>query len=1184
MGATVATWSKIAIVVALVGVAVIAIATAGDSVRVRTFAQGTGVNAAASCGTGNPLHGRTQGVVDAIVERLRSDGVLNASADCSDVTNSHLSGIRGELDVSGRGLTQLRANDFLGLSGFFFWRVNLNDNEIVTLPANAFTGMSQLQTLKLRNNKVTTIESGAFNGTGRLSTIELHNNRISTLAANAFSGIRSTNQVSLDMPGNEISSLPSNIFSSLRLRRLNLSDNYLKSNQLGFLTTTQQSLGNLYLDSNLLTSDGSGPDPDLPTNIFGGHGQFAFQRNLRLNGNKIEELPSGVFNGMSGIKSIDLSDNRITRLQAGALNGLTWVASNWDGGVLKLTGNPIASVEVGAFNGGACASAPSWMNFTGTNCIHYLHLDDTVLESLPAGAFSGMNELRQLHLNGGRLTTIPSALYSGLSKITTVSLHGNRIVSLPAAAFMDLQDLGTLDLRGNMLTSLPTEVFSGLPTHDSGANMGLLERPTSVDVRGNSLGATAIAMLTALFPAGHDIKTGALPTTTPRTAGPDDGMRETAARCGASHILTGRTAEVVYSIMRGAYGQAGDWSALTALNHPMYNRYWDSTLAAHQTRYGSTPSAGDPPAVYPALCNLMTANDLLRVSSLSVNTNVKSLESDDFSGLSNLVSLSIYSSTNGHGFRELPGGIFDGLTKLRALTVRGSNLMSLRARVFNRLSDLRTLDLSYNLLTTLPSGVFDQLTQLHTLSLNDNRLSSLPSALFAKLTDLGRLWMQRNDLDAEDIPAGTFNGLSRVREISLRSNNFDSLYIDVFVNQGLSMLKTLRISERTVGRSTDAEFAEFEQTLPSLVRLDRAPGVEVVEPTATPTITPTPTVTPTLEPVQEPIVTRIEPLVRSLTITGGTEVRLSFALYNYRGRLDNNLSTHRLLRIVWTTSDGGSFSESPSEGANGDGEVNDREVVWHAPAAPGRHTVMASLHPPGSCNGDARECTAEFHINVTGVPATLTPGPTPCATLGLVPSTVFGVDGNTYAPVSPRDGGEFTGDGVWITASRGALTGCGYIGIRGHELPGQAPSTIGHWATDGPRYAIDVVDPSGNMLPRYTTVRPVDVCVPLPDRFRSMLSDLRLLGEAAGGMQELTSKVRRHPTEGFKVCGAVSEFPAVVVAASRGLSSVTALPTPTPAAEVPPTGGDAPNGAYVMLAFVLGVLVLTGIGRIWQDN
>ena len=61
-----------------------------------------------------------------------------------------------------------------------------------------------------------------------------------------------------------------------------------------------------------------GPDPDLPTNIFGVHPNLT---SLYLSDNRIVELPTGVFSGMSGVVTIRVQGNRLTRLQAGLFDG-----------------------------------------------------------------------------------------------------------------------------------------------------------------------------------------------------------------------------------------------------------------------------------------------------------------------------------------------------------------------------------------------------------------------------------------------------------------------------------------------------------------------------------------------------------------------------------------------------------------------------------------------------------------------------------------------------------------------------------------------------------------------------------------------------------------------------------------------------------------------------------------------
>ena len=84
---------------AAVAVAVVLIAVGVGDRGPSAFAQSGGVGGTASCGSGNPLDGRTQGVVDEIVVRLKAAGTLMASETCSDVTDvADLAGITGHVE------------------------------------------------------------------------------------------------------------------------------------------------------------------------------------------------------------------------------------------------------------------------------------------------------------------------------------------------------------------------------------------------------------------------------------------------------------------------------------------------------------------------------------------------------------------------------------------------------------------------------------------------------------------------------------------------------------------------------------------------------------------------------------------------------------------------------------------------------------------------------------------------------------------------------------------------------------------------------------------------------------------------------------------------------------------------------------------------------------------------------
>ena len=1166
---------------AAVAVAVVAIAVGVGDRGPSAFAQSGGVGGTASCGSGNPLDGRTQGVVDEIVVLLKSAGTLMASETCSDVTNADLAGITATFNFANHGLTQLRAQDFAGLSSVrtMFLRFNL----LTSLPANTFSGLSSVTRLWVDENSLTSVEAGAFNGLDSLQQLYLGENELSMLPATVFSGSSLNALRVVVLSGNRFASLPSTIFQGLpALTSINVNDNFLTSDELGFLSTSIPTLTTLFLRENLLTSDGTGPDPDLPTNIFGIHPAL---HSVHLDDNRLVELPTGIFSGMTNVRTIRVMQNRLTKLQTGVFQGVTW----WRSGEVWFSGNLIRTVDEGVFNGGPCEPPATPGPSDPTNCILHVYLDYNLIESVPAGLFSGMTRLSNVRLHGNRLTTVPQGLYSGLSSLRYINLQQNLIESLPAGLWSDQQSLFRVELHDNRLTSVDLSWFNGLPPIASGPDMGKPSSPNVLYLWDNPLPQSALAPLMAALPQTQVYFEDPFPAR-PRVIPEDDGTREEQAYCGAGHTLTGRTIDIVWRIMLGAFSAPDEWPAAVASNPtPALQTRWPFSLSSWQSRHGPA-GMRTATTIYPALCNLMTADDLTRVRSLNSYSSKKNLNANDFAGLTNLRSLAFTSSFGGSTeVREFPAGIFDGLTNLRNLVMQNGLVSTLPAGIFDDLTSLQTLNLYNNLLTSLPDGVFRNTRNLREVNLGQNRLSSLPSDAFSGLGEMRVLFLHLNDLDAEDLPVGIFNGMSKLRSLYLWGNNFNTLFLDVFANQGLSNLRLLRIGLPNPDRSTPEEFAAYRRSLPFLTRLDRLTGAQISDATPTPVPpTPTPTSTPTFhERIELPIVSKVVPLVRSFTVKAGDEIRLSFALYNVQDALDNDLFSHDSMRIVWSDSGAGTFSESRGSGADRDGEVDDREVMWRAPSLPGRHTVTARITPDWACNGSSTECAAVFTVNVVRAASTATPQPTPCPTAGTVPATVDGKDGNPYSVITPAEGGEFMGDSVSVTVPRGALSGCGYVGLRAYtvlDAGASAGARYGNWTAGGMRYAVDAASADGTKLANMVIGRPADVCVPLPDEFRAKVSGLTLLRELGGGVQELTTKVRRDATQGFRLCGAVSEFPAVVVAASRGEFGEAVAPSPPPEVEAPETGGGAPTFVYVMLAFLLGVLVLTGIGRIWRTE
>ena len=228
------------------------IAMAAGNLAVDTAAQS---GQTASCGSSD-LDGRSQGVVDALESLYRKPC---ADFDADDFTRART------LWFDRNGLTEIRAGDFDGFTQVT--TVNMRYNDLTTLPDNAFRGLTALTTLRLNGNKLTGFNPQAFAGLSSVRTLDLTENDLTTLRSANFSPMSSLR--TLILTSNSINTLPDDAFSRLpALEHLRLGDNYLASDDLGFLDTTIPTLTDLSLNENLITSDGDGPHIDLPATVF----------------------------------------------------------------------------------------------------------------------------------------------------------------------------------------------------------------------------------------------------------------------------------------------------------------------------------------------------------------------------------------------------------------------------------------------------------------------------------------------------------------------------------------------------------------------------------------------------------------------------------------------------------------------------------------------------------------------------------------------------------------------------------------------------------------------------------------------------------------------------------------------------------------------------------------------------
>ena len=127
---------------------------------------------------------RTKAVRDAIV------GKIGGVSHCRDVTPDHLAFfVTGRLSLQRQNLSSLKAVDFKGLTSLEDLR--LYDNQLTLLPAGIFDDLAGLMVLDLDDNQITTLQAGIFDHNPKLNTLYMQRNQLQELPENIFRRNRS---------------------------------------------------------------------------------------------------------------------------------------------------------------------------------------------------------------------------------------------------------------------------------------------------------------------------------------------------------------------------------------------------------------------------------------------------------------------------------------------------------------------------------------------------------------------------------------------------------------------------------------------------------------------------------------------------------------------------------------------------------------------------------------------------------------------------------------------------------------------------------------------------------------------------------------------------------------------------------------------------------------------------------
>ena len=774
---------------------------------------------------------RTPAVRNAILS------VINGTTDCALVTDTHLAGITGALDLRNQSINALWVNDFSDLSNLQnLW---LYENDLQTLPDRLFSDLSDLQILSLYRNNLRTLPDNVFSNLSDLQILSLNNNRLNNLPDGAFSGLSSLQTLSLY--NNRLTDLPMGIFTGLSsLQTLSLYNNRLTDLPMGIFTGLS-SLQTLSLDDNELNN--------LPDNVFS---NLSNLQTLSLSDNELRTFPDGTFSGLSNLRFLSLDDNALGTLPDRAFSGLSSLQT------LNLSSNTLRALPDSAF--------------FGLSGLQILNFKDNMLSTLPDSLFFGLSSLRNLDVSGntgapftltlmlertdnGDLTAVGPAtvvvkVAQGAPFDMTVSLSvtdgslTDRDATIskgsiqsgpitvtqsgtkPVRIHIDKAPNAPVGYKGiHTVSGTPLVLFGKTPPEAVGAiaaqTLDVGGSAVVVDVRDNFSDADGDILsytATSGMPGVVSVSvTGSAVTITPVSAGRATvtvtASDQTHSATQLIDVMVKNTAPVVdkgltdqialsgnaftYTFPADAFSDAdSDALTYTISGQPSWLAFTSSSRT-----FSGMPSNTDGSL----FTIIVTADDgkgskvqtsftlTIPIGICSRTPQVQTAILSVIDGVNNCV----------HVTEKHLIGIVD------SLNLRSQSITALQASDFSGMPNLRILNFYDNDLTALPSGVFSGLSNLRFLSLYKNELTALPSDMFAGLSNLKFVSLDSNLVNT--LPAGVFSGLSNLETLSLNSNTLSTLPAGVF--SGLSSLSHLDVSGNTG--------APFTLTL-ALERIDNA--------------------------------------------------------------------------------------------------------------------------------------------------------------------------------------------------------------------------------------------------------------------------------------------------------------------------------------------------------------------------
>ncbi|XP_063233229.1 chondroadherin-like protein isoform X2 [Bacillus rossius redtenbacheri] len=321
--------------------------------------------------------------------------------------------------------------------------LDCTDNNIEAL-VPLYTSYTEI---RLQYNHITYLNETLLSGQTSLLALNLSHNSIAALPVNIFKPLNSLSN--LDLSHNHLTSLPEDVFKNLTgLQRL-----FLEANNLTFFSE------HLFSDLTAMRELHLGFDKHLELISVDSFQALRNIKTLYITHCGLRSIQTGLFRNTTNLKKLHLDHNRLRSVESGVLSNLHQLI------YLDLSNNLIETVENEVFQGTNLENL--YLNNNRLKNIQLNYLDNVFEFSLSYNLlisinFSHTQNIFILQLNNNELSNLDPNTFKGLSKLRVLDLSNNPLHNISHDLFRDVSKLGYLNLANTSLTFLPTDVFSNL--------------------------------------------------------------------------------------------------------------------------------------------------------------------------------------------------------------------------------------------------------------------------------------------------------------------------------------------------------------------------------------------------------------------------------------------------------------------------------------------------------------------------------------------------------------------------------------------------------------------------------------------------------------------------------------------------------------------------------------------------